>query len=408
VNLLVLSHKLPYPTSSGAAVVLRGLLRELAPRHSVHLLSLYGGEAELAALPELQDLCADVEVFRQRGRWGPTVLADLARGRSLHVARHGSPELAAAARRLLDREQVDLVQVETFYMAQHLPPKRPPVVLDMHNVTWLLMERVAATVRGPARPAAAVEARRVRREEIAACRGARVSVTLSEADRRVLLEAAPDLEAEVVTPGVDTQELRPPARPAETAELVYVGHMRYRPNVDAAVFFCEEVLPLVARQVPEVRLTIVGDPAPAVRRLARDPRVRLAGSQVEVAPFVHAAAVSIVPLRFAGGVRLKILEAMALGSAIVSTGIGAEGLGLADGEELLLADRPEEFAAATIRLLEHPGLRAELGRRARRAAVERFSWSRSARALERVYEKALARPPAGGRAGPRTRPKGRS
>jgi sugar transferase (PEP-CTERM/EpsH1 system associated) len=391
VNILVVSHKLPYPVN-GAAIVLFNLLKHLSDRHAIHLVCFYQDAEELDFVAELRRYCARVEAVRQPPRWSAGLLTDVAlRGHSLHVARYRSPELSLKCGQVLAETNVDAVQVETFYMAQHLPlGLEQPVVLNMHNLTWLLQERAAAVARGPARLATAFEAARVRREELAVCRSAAACVVLSEADRKGLLEAAREVRAEVVVPGVDVDRLRPSEGPSDEPNLVYVGHMGYRPNVDAMQFFCAEILPLVAREIPNVRLTIVGDPSPGVRRLGADPRVRLAGRQVDVRRYVQEAAVSVVPLRFGGGVRIKILEAMAMGSAIVSTTVGAEGLGLSDGAELLLADQPRVFAAQVTRLLKDPELRRGLGSRARRAAVERFSWRRAADRFDEIYRELKA------------------
>jgi glycosyltransferase involved in cell wall biosynthesis len=201
------------------------------------------------------------------------------------------------------------------------------------------------------------------------------------------------VRATVVVPGVDCETLTPSERPSSSSNLVFVGSMSYRPNVDAAEFFVRQVLPRIAREVPDVTLSIVGAaPAPSVKRLAQDPRVRVTGLVDDVRPYYAAAAASVVPLRIAGGVRMKILEALALGSPVVSTAIGAEGLELEDGRDLLIADTPEQFADAAIRLLRDPQLRDRLARHGRATAVRRFSWDSVARALEAVYDSIVPRP----------------
>src|SRR5262249_37897863 len=186
---------------------------------------------------------------------------------------------------------------------------------------------------------------------------------------------------------------------ASTTNLVFVGSMSYLPNVDAAEFFVRDVLPLIAAEMPEVTLSIVGArPAASVQRLAADPHVRVTGLVDDVRPYYAAAAAAIVPLRIGGGVRMKILESMALGVPILSTRVGAEGLGLTDGSDLLLADTPADLAAAAIRLLGDPGLRDRLAAHARQTALRRFSWEAVVQTLEDVYASILPRPAAYGSA----------
>jgi polysaccharide biosynthesis protein PslH len=258
----------------------------------------------------------------------------------------------------------------------------------MHDVAWVMWERMARVVPFHLRPLVQIEARRIRRDELAACRAADVCVPVSAADLQHLSAAmSSPVRAAVVIPGVDCEALTPVDRSPSSSNLVFVGSMSYVPNVDAAEFFVRDVLPRIAREVSEVTLTIVGArPAPAVRRLAADPRVQVTGLVDDVRPFYAAAAAAVVPLRIAGGVRMKILEAMALGSPLVSTSIGAEGLGLQDGRELLIADTPQQFADAVIRLLRDARLRDTLARQARETAVRRFSWESVARTLEGVYD----------------------
>jgi glycosyltransferase involved in cell wall biosynthesis len=194
-----------------------------------------------------------------------------------------------------------------------------------------------------------------------------------------------------IVPGVDTDVLVPLARPAGTHDLVFVGSMHYLPNVDAAVFFVEQVLPRIAREIPDVTFTIVGSrPTMAVRRLTANPRVRVTGAVEDVRPYYAAAAATVIPLRIAGGVRMKILEAMALAMPIVSTTIGAEGLGLQGGRELLLADDAQGLADAAVRILRDPALAGMLSANARAEALRR-SWTAVGASLEAVYDS--IRPP---------------
>jgi len=197
-----------------------------------------------------------------------------------------------------------------------------------------------------------------------------------------------------VNTGVDTTYFAPqPAPPDAPPQLVFTGSMDWIPNEDAMTFFCQDILPLIRAQRPDVQLSIVGRaPTPAVQRLADIPGVRVTGRVDDVRDYVGNAAVYIVPIRIGGGTRLKIYEAMGMAKAVVSTTIGAEGLPVTDGSDLLLADTAEHFASAVLQLLSDPARRVQLERAARELVVTRYDWSAVAGQLEDALVKAAARP----------------
>ena len=170
-------------------------------------------------------------------------------------------------------------------------------------------------------------------------------------------------------------------------DLVFTAKMDFRPNVDAVLWFAQEVLPLIRRQSPETRFWVVGkDPHPRLAPLAHDPGIQLTGWVEDVRPYIAGTAVYVIPLRIGGGTRLKVLEAMAMGKAIVSTTLGYEGFDLVPGQELVVADTPAEFAAAVLALLQDPQRRERIGRAARRFAGSRYDWRMIVPRLERAYE----------------------
>jgi glycosyltransferase involved in cell wall biosynthesis len=203
----------------------------------------------------------------------------------------------------------------------------------------------------------------------------------------------PGLEPAIVPNGVDMDYYTAPVSPLGAKEgpgasdLVFTAKMDFRPNVDAVLWFAQEVLPLIRRESPETRFWVVGkDPHPRLAVLAGDPGIRLTGWVDDVRPYIAAAAVYLVPLRIGGGTRLKVLEAMAMGKAIVSTTLGCEGFDLVPGQELAIADTPAAFASTVLTLLRDPEHRARLGDAARRFAGARYDWRSIVPLLERVYK----------------------
>jgi glycosyltransferase involved in cell wall biosynthesis len=208
----------------------------------------------------------------------------------------------------------------------------------------------------------------------------------SEQDASLLRELDETLEAYVMPNGVDLAYFHPQSTITTKKSLVFTGTFSYEPNVDAAVYFVEEILPLVREQYPEIELYLVGsNPHPRVKALAKDPRVIVTGYVDDVRPFVWDAAIVIVPLRMGSGTRLKVLEAMAMEKPLVSTSIGCEGISTVSDEHLLVANTPTEFAEAIGRLLREDGLPKALGRNGRRLVELQYSWEKTVLVLDDLF-----------------------
>ena len=408
MKILFLTPQLPYPPHQGTAIRNYNLIANLSPNYEVHLLSFVHSRDELERAIPLHGRCRSIETVLAPRRSPLKRLLSLFLSPLPDMAlRLPSAEFKAKLRTLLKRERFDVVQVEGIEMGPYLEQvvgSGPLVVFDDHNAEYVLQKRAFETdARDVRRWIGAlyslVQWRKLSRYEAALCRLADRVVAVSEVDAEALRALVPGLRVDVVPNGVDTEFYKPqgagdkgqvedralPLAPCPLS-LVFTGKMDFRPNVDAVIWFCEEVLPLVRREVPGVRFYIVGrSPHRRVLRLAKDPAVTVTGYVDDVRPYIAAASVYVVPLRVGGGTRLKVLEALACGKAIVSTSLGCEGLGLTPGQELLVADTPEEFARRVVELLRNPERREELGRAARRFAEERYDWRLIVPKLERVY-----------------------
>jgi sugar transferase (PEP-CTERM/EpsH1 system associated) len=395
MRILFLTPRMPFPPNRGGEIIIFNLLKRLSARHEVALVTFYDSDDELRHVARLREYCVRVDMVRRAAKFAPGVLLRAAFGEAYSTSRYRSEEFDRTVRAAVRQFQPNIVQLETFALAQYATcVAQAPTVLHMHDVAWVMWERMAALAPAHLRPLIRLEAERIRSAELAAASRASICVMVSALDAAELSRAArclPRAPVDIV-PGVDCSELIPAIRRAGLRNLVFVGSMGYMPNVDGAVFFVREVLPRIAQMVPDVSLTIVGAlPSPAVRRLARYARVSVTGNVENVEPFYAAAAAAVVPLRIGGGVRMKILEALALGVPTVSTNIGVEGLPLQHGSEVLIADSPEELAAASVRLLTDEPLRRTLSARGRVAVERRCTWADAIGAFEAVYD-SLARP----------------
>jgi glycosyltransferase involved in cell wall biosynthesis len=290
----------------------------------------------------------------------------------------------------------DVVQIEAIELAPYMPTveaakPRPLIVYEDHNAEWVLQRRACLTdLRTPRRwPAAAyslVQWMRLKRYEADTCRRADRVVAVSEADRDAILAIAPGITVTVVPNGIDLEEYTDYDGPVEPFDLVFTGKMDFRPNIDAMLWMGREVWPLICRQRPQTRLAIVGQ-RPHVRLdpLRGDDGITITGWVPDVRPYIAGATVYVAPLRVGGGTRLKLLQALAMARATVATSLGAEGFPVTHGHELLLADTPEDFAQAVLRLVEDREQRAQLGEAARRFVEAAYGWDTLIPKLEALY-----------------------
>jgi glycosyltransferase involved in cell wall biosynthesis len=286
------------------------------------------------------------------------------------------------------------VAVCDFLSASLNLPENPsaPVVLFQHNVETMLWRRMATTESSPLRKLSySIEAWKMSAYETRTLRRFQHVIAVSEQDRDAMLTLSSGCPITVVPTGVDTEQYQvAPSASGHPPVIVFTGSMDWEPNIDAMEFFCREVWPTILAAFPDARFQIVGrKPHPRVQRLA-SPSVEVTGTVASVIDYLRAATIVIVPLRIGGGTRLKIFEAMAMAKAMVSTSIGAEGLAVTNGRDLLIADDAPAFAAGILQLLRDPELRRRY-EQAAAALAARYDWSQIAQSFANVLRDAAAR-----------------
>ena len=264
--------------------------------------------------------------------------------------------------------------------------------MDSHEIAYDLAQQFARTGSNLGRRLyAGANWRKLRREELGTYRDADGVYLCSADDERRLLDQIPGARTAVIPNAADVEYYRPRPTdpPPDGRTVVYFGLLSTVPNVDAVLHFVNDIWPRITAVHPEARCKIIGGQPPQSLLALAGPQVELTGFVSDLRPHLAAAAAVVVPLRLGGGTRLKIVEAMAMGKAIVSTTLGAEGIEAVAGRDILLADEPAAFAAAVSQLLAEPSLSARIGQSARRLAVERYAWSGAAQALEDFYRRVL-------------------
>jgi glycosyltransferase involved in cell wall biosynthesis len=387
LRILVLTPALPVP-SWGFGMRVAKLTEHLAATHDVSVLT-YAGADELDQVGEVEALLPDVHVVR-RDRQGRVArrrdqLRSVLSSEPFHLGEMRSVEMQRTIDDLCAATRFDVVQLESAPMGGFRFPAGLPRLLDEHNIEYELRQRMGERERSmPRRLFNDVEHRKARRHEQRMWREMDAVAVTSAREEVEVRAHAPNALTAVVANGVDVEHFAPAGEPHLPGTLVFTGLLEYRPNLDAARHLVEELLPRISARAPGTQLTIVGRGRPADLERLRRPNVEVTGFVPDVRPYIARAAVVVTPLRIGGGTRLKVVEALSMGKAIVSTSIGCEGLDVHDRRHLLIADDDEHFAAEVARVLRAPTLGEQLGAAGRLLAVERYSWSRSGATLERL------------------------
>lgn len=379
-----------HPTQRGGQIRTLEILRRLHAEHEVHYIA-YDNPAHPEGIAKAREYCSAAYpvVLHVPGRRSPAfllqALKNLAQPLPLSLARYDSPQMRREIAKVTAAHSFDSIVCDFLAMAPNFEDLGG-CVLFQHNVEnkiWLRHAEHAGNYWS--RTYFRSQYQRMLDYETTACRQSGHIIAVSDVDRDTMQSEFGVSKISVVPTGVDVDYFaQRPAPPMET-DMVFVGAMDWMPNIDAMSFFVSDVLPLIRKRHPRCRLVIAGrEPAPQVRKLAEaDSLIRVTGTVPDIRPYLHGAAVSIVPIRIGGGTRLKIYEAMAAGVPIVSTRVGAEGLDYADGKDILLADTARDLAAACIRLLEDPELRRQIREGGLRRAEE-FSWKSIGKRFEQV------------------------
>jgi polysaccharide biosynthesis protein PslH len=400
MRILNITNLIPYPPVSGAPLRSYSVLRRVARDHEVYLAAFSGSGQDGEAVSRLREFCREVVAVKQR-----SLKEALHPGKALSAILRGEPpelrlafsdELAGAIRRLTDRIDFDVVQIEHGSMGMYLealPPRlQKRAVWLLHDIDFDKFLRIAQiepriTTKLRARAHAAM----MRRWQPGFAGRFGLCVTMSEADRELLLKANGNLRVEVAPNGVDTEKYRPLPDQSQGSEILFIGNMSYQPNVDAVNYFCRDVFSGIRQAVADAKLWIVGiNPGDDVRKL-EGACVSVTGSVPDVVPYYQRSKVCVVPIRAGSGTRLKILEAMALGRAVVSTSIGCEGLGAVDGKHILVADDSKRFAEQVVRLLQDSELRLRIAQNAREFVAASYDWDLIAQKSIKGFEGVAAR-----------------
>ncbi|HEY7299563.1 MAG TPA: glycosyltransferase family 4 protein [Xanthobacteraceae bacterium] len=392
------------PPQFGAQARMHGLMTQLARQHDLTAVMLVDRGFDIEECRRaMQTYCRKVVLVpnpygQERFAKRMLQLMSIASTRSFERLRVTVSAMQQALAAVLRAQRFDVVNLEFTFLGhfelRQAPTGKglPALVVDSHNIDYDLARQYARSAGSLLRRVyAGIDWRKLKREELATYRDADGVCLCSRADEQRLLAEVPEARTVVIPNAADIDYYRQRATdpPPDGRTVVFFGLLSYAPNVDGVIHFVKEIWPRIAKAQPQARCKIIGGSAPPSLMTLAGPRVEFTGFVPDLRPHLAEAAAVVVPLRLGGGTRLKVVEAMAMGKAIVSTTLGAEGIEGVPGRDLLIEDQPARFANAVSTLLENPSLTAGIGRSARQLAEQRYSWSGAARALEEFYRKIL-------------------
>lgn len=393
MNILYVSHRLPYPPNKGEKIRAFHQIEHLAKRHAIHLACLVNDSQDLQHVKSLEQYCASVDVvYRDKTLNEFAALAALASGKPLTVAYFFSRKLDRKIKRRLQSNNVDRIIVYSSAMAEyvrHVPGI--PKVMDFVDVDSEKWRYLAQYSHDPLAWIFRTEASRLARYEAEIAQSFDHSIFVSEMECRLFRERVNGRPISVISNGVDLDYYVPRSNCASSPKrstIVFTGSMDYLPNVDAVYYFCKAIFPIIRQNLPAVEFYIVGrNPTRRVRMLNRDPGVTVTGSVPDVRPYLAKAGVAVAPLRIARGIQNKVLEAMAMGVPVVGTAEAFGGIqaGVADG--VRVANDPIRFAGEVLCLLEDRELHSRCSLGARQYVRRCHRWTDQGTTLESLLNK---------------------
>lgn len=380
MNILFIAREIPYPPNSGVRMRVWNVLKQLSHNHEIKLIC-YGKDSD--TIPqEAKDACTDIILINplQRAK-GLALLLNVFLGLfskfPYAVSSRFSQGMKDAIEKTVQDQNVDLIMCDSLYLARHIPFKKNKTVLNEHNIESVIIERYTKVETHFLKKLyASYELNRMKNFEKDIWAKFDQCYVCSEVDKSEIIKQTQHKNVVVIPNGVDVDQFQPQEVTRKPLSLVYTGLISWKPNEDAVLYFAKEIYPLIKQKIPNASFTVVGNgPCEAIQQLGKnDPSITVTGFVDAVKPYILETEVFIVPLRIGSGTRLKILEAWAMGKAIVSTSIGAEGLEYTDGKNIMIADTPQSFADKTIELLKNQALKSTLEQNGRKLAEQKYAW----------------------------------
>jgi glycosyltransferase involved in cell wall biosynthesis len=396
LKILFLTNRIPFPIIDGQTRRTYHILKGLAQKHEVTLLSLYERIEEIAPknIQHIESFCKDVDFLPAPSKafsFAMTVrlFRSLVSKYPYTIWRHYSRPYLNKIHNKLETEQYDLVHCDILPLAYTVQKIKSPVcTITDHDVSYLKTFRMAKQARNPFQKMFLyIEAFKQKKLESRVFNNFDLSIAVSKVDKEHLKRLCPKGRFEVIENGVETNEFKPISRNNYNNIIGWFGGFGHLPNKEAVYYFLRDIYPLIKKSISDVEFHLIGGNVPQkLKKIAAfDSSLKIMGFVDDPKQYLQEAKVIVVPLLSGSGTRLKILEALALGKAIVTTSIGCEGIEAENNEHHLVADTPQEFARVTVEILRNDDLRNKLERNGRELAKRKYDWDIICNKLNRVY-----------------------
>jgi polysaccharide biosynthesis protein PslH len=397
MNILFLAPRLPWPLDTGGRLRTFNLFKQLSKIARMHMVSFSFEARDEEWKKEIEKLGVKVTLVPAQESSSLERVWDIAFNSLPHsIAKYQKSSMRSTLENLSKSEHFDALHIDHIHMAYYNRYfKGIPCFLDAHNVEYKIWERCGEVEpMGIKKLLYYQQSSKMKTYEAIKTKEFKGVFTCSSDDQKFFKDiTSVEVPLYVIPNGVDTEFNAPdPSQGSNEEEaIVFTGSMNWLPNEDAITFFCDKILPLIWKKKASVKFYVVGkNPSLIIKDLAQhDQRVIITGRVEDVRPYIRRARVSIVPLRIGGGTRLKILEAMALSQAIVSTSIGAEGIEYTDGKNILIGDSPQDFADKILLVLNDPQRSREIGIEARKFVCGKYDWNIIGQKLKTIYEESV-------------------
>jgi glycosyltransferase involved in cell wall biosynthesis len=397
LNILMLTQVLPYPPDSGPKIKTYNVIKYLAQRHRVTLVSFVRGD-QSEDIQHLERYCQAVHTITMKRSIpsdGMAMVSSLLTGQPWMMIRDDRQAMRRLVDRLATVEHFDLVHADQLNMAQYAERVNGAFkVLDAHNALWLLYKRLWETMApGPRKVLLGRDWRLLKAYEGQLVREFDAVIAVSHEDKVALQEAADEkVPIKVIPIAIDTDEVTVVEREVEPNHILHIGTMYWPPNVDAVKWFIEAVYPIIRKRRPDVQFDVIGarPPGELLALNSSGHGVNVTGYVEDPTPYQRQAALMVVPLRAGGGMRVKILNALGEGIPVISTTLGCEGIEVTPGRDILIGDSPETFANQVLRVLNNPDLGRLLAANGRRLAESKYDYRQAYSALDEVYTGAIS------------------
>lgn len=389
----MLTPYLPFPDSSGGQIRSYNLIKYLSKKHRITLFSLIKDDSEKKFVHELEKYCEKVEVFkRSKSPW--TLRNILLTGFGPYpflVIRNLSPKEKQAIKNEIQKNKYDLIHAETFYVMPHIPDTNIPILLVEQTIEYLVYKHYVEGIKNPLKWLLSIDVAKLRFWETSFWKKADGVVAVSGADKEEMLKLVPDLEVGLVPNGVNLNFFKIKTNwNAIDQRILFVANFKWLQNVEAAELLLNEVFPLIIKENPSAKVWIVGQHIPDEIKKRKSKNILVDNlkedNQEGIRNAYHLASVFVSPLKGPGGTRLKHFAAMAAKLPLITTSVGAEGLGAKDGENIIIKDDPKDIAQSVIDILNDSAKAQKIAENARKLVEEKYSWYKMSQYLDQIYE----------------------